>query len=195
MKGYIYRVTNSENRKIYIGQTIQEPNKRWSAHKYAAKIDKYKGNYFHSAIRKYGKENFLFEVIEEFSDPTSEGLNKVLNWFEIFYIMIFKSNDRELGYNLTKGGDGVKEFKKTAEQIEKTASKLRGRTLSEAHKKQIGENKSKAVNQLTKNGDYIASFKSMKEAEEITTVSFKNISKCCRGRSKTAGGFKWEYKL
>lgn len=39
----------------------------------------------------------------------------------------------------------------------------------------------------------IAKFISLTEAQTTTGVELHNISECCRGKSKTAGGFIWKY--
>ena len=48
------------------------------------------------------------------------------------------------------------------------------------------------VVQLSLDGEFIAEYPSMKEAEKITGVT--NISNCCRGYYQSAGGFKWMRK-
>ena len=48
------------------------------------------------------------------------------------------------------------------------------------------------VVQLSSDGEFIAEYPSMKEAEKITGVT--NISNCCRGYYQSAGGFKWMRK-
>jgi len=50
----------------------------------------------------------------------------------------------------------------------------------------------KPVIQLSLNGEYIQQFNSMINAEEQTGII--SISSCCRGKIKSAGGFKWMYK-
>lgn len=70
---YIYKITNKINQKIYIGKTRYTPSYRWSQHVYAALKAKDKEEYdylLHRAIRKYGVENFLIEVIEEGQDES-----------------------------------------------------------------------------------------------------------------------------
>ena len=42
-------------------------------------------------------------------------------------------------------------------------------------------------------GEVIATFESAAEASRVTGVDSSSISKVCRGRQKTAGGFKWRY--
>jgi group I intron endonuclease len=63
MNGKIYKITNVINGKVYIGQTIQKrASSRWHVHK---SLSKYKEEYLYRAIRKYGLENFKFEVMHE----------------------------------------------------------------------------------------------------------------------------------
>lgn len=92
----IYKIVNNINGKAYIGQSINIA-KRWNAHKnssfnsnssvYETKIAR--------AFRKYGIDNFSFEIIEECE------LDK-LNEKEIFYIQQYDSVDN--GYNISLGG-------------------------------------------------------------------------------------------
>lgn len=103
MNGFIYKITNNLNNKVYIGQTIQKPIERFYQH-CAKKCDKYILNMvIHKAIFKYGKDNFTFEVIEEV--PKQQ-----LNEREEYWIKYYNSYTD--GYNSTKGGQkGNKPFK------------------------------------------------------------------------------------
>ena len=56
-----------------------------------------------------------------------------------------------------------------------------------------GEKVAKAVAQLGLDGTYIATFKSAHEAERTTGIKNGNISNCCRGLARSAGGYKWQY--
>lgn len=51
------------------------------------------------------------------------------------------------------------------------------------------------VVQLTTGGKMIREFYGMHEAERKTGVCAQNIHKCCNGVYKTAGGYKWKYRL
>lgn len=51
----------------------------------------------------------------------------------------------------------------------------------------------RAVQQRGLNGILIAEYRSLTEAQNRTGVELHNISECCRGRSKTAGGYVWCY--
>ena len=93
MYGYIYKTTNLINGKIYIGQK-----------KSTIFLDSdYLGSgvRLKSAIKHYGKENFKVELLEECYS------REQLNDREIYYIGKYNSQDLTIGYNLTKGGDGV----------------------------------------------------------------------------------------
>jgi len=58
----IYKITNLVNGKCYIGQTVKPVAYRFSQHLYDAVKNK-KKNVFHSALRKYGKDNFKHELV------------------------------------------------------------------------------------------------------------------------------------
>lgn len=88
----IYRFI-SPSGKIYIGQT-KNLKKRLNAYK-NSKIK----NRFHSAIKKYGLDNFIFEIL-------INNLSKEqANMWERLWIFVENSNNREFGYNMTDGGD------------------------------------------------------------------------------------------
>ena len=95
----IYKITNTKNGKIYIGQS-KDINRRWIEHKcyYKSKNHHSSSSYLYSSMRKYGIEFFSFEVIEEVEENE-------LDAKEIFYINLYCSNKKENGYNLTNGGD------------------------------------------------------------------------------------------
>ena len=61
----IYKITNLINGKIYIGQS-RCIYRRWVSHRRAAK-DNSNQTLLYKAMRKYGLENFLFEIEEECS--------------------------------------------------------------------------------------------------------------------------------
>ena len=61
MKGFIYKVTNKVNNKVYIGQTRYTVEFRWRQH-----VNSKDNCHFHLALRKYGVDNFLVENIEDY---------------------------------------------------------------------------------------------------------------------------------
>lgn len=94
---YIYKIINKINGKIYFGQTIN-PSERWSRHKTRGKSPKYIRHPLYCSMKKYGLENFNFEILE--NHLTSEQADKA----ETQYIEYFKTINREFGYNIEKGG-------------------------------------------------------------------------------------------
>lgn len=92
---HIYKFTHIESGKSYVGQTIQDPNVRRLEHISGSRYSK-KTYHFHNALKKYGVENFKFEVIAE-ADSLEE-----LNKLEEFYAEAFDCYQN--GYNIRKAG-------------------------------------------------------------------------------------------
>lgn len=94
---YLYRITDTLNNKVYIGQSNKE-TERWRQHKYYARQEK-PIQYISRAMRKYGVEHFIYEVIaccrtQEDADETETQL-----------IEQYDSQNKERGYNVAPGGD------------------------------------------------------------------------------------------
>lgn len=98
--GFIYKITNIDTNKVYIGKSTYKNLKRLIK-RYVSEAQSKRDRYIIRAIRKYGINNFIFEVIEE---------NILLNNIddrEKHYINKFNSNNKNIGYNLTLGGEGA----------------------------------------------------------------------------------------
>lgn len=98
----IYRIQNKINGKVYIGQSINI-NKRWKQHIYGLENNRHNNKHLLSSWNKYGKDNFIFEVI-----CLCDVLE--LDQKEVYYIEKFKSYDYNFGYNLNLGGQGNRQF-------------------------------------------------------------------------------------
>ena len=60
--------------------------------------------------------------------------------------------------------------------------------------KRIAESLSKQVQMFDKStGELLATFPSLAEAERVTGIYHSNISACCNGKYKSAGGYIWKY--
>lgn len=93
-KYYIYKHTNMINGKVYIGQTYQQPERRWQNG-----LSSYKNNeHFISSIKKYGWDNFKHKIL--LSDLTEEEMK----YWEDYYIEFYDSRNPNKGYNKMKGG-------------------------------------------------------------------------------------------
>jgi len=57
----------------------------------------------------------------------------------------------------------------------------------------LSVNLRKNVNQLTKEGNFIKTHISLSSAARELNLQKTNISSCCYGKSKTCGGFLWEF--
>lgn len=93
----VYCHQNKINGKKYFGITCKVPKYRWghNGHEYAP-------HYFGRAVDKYGWDNFEHIILYS-------GLDKdTAIMFEKYLIAEFSTKDRTYGYNLTEGGDGVK---------------------------------------------------------------------------------------
>lgn len=91
----IYKITNKITNECYIGQS-RNILKRWQDHYYKLDTDRTKNLHLYRAFKKYGFENFNFEIIEKCSIEQ-------LNEKEVYWIQYYDSYNN--GYNLTPGGD------------------------------------------------------------------------------------------
>ena len=108
MEAEIYIITNLINDKKYIGITKKKYGDTLFGYKTRFKhhlvnaFTKSKSNdcpRLYNAIRKYGKDNFKIELLEECSmDERAER--------EKYYIQQYNTNNDEYGYNISLGGDG-----------------------------------------------------------------------------------------
>ena len=126
--GQIYRLTNKINGKMYHGQTTKENiNDRWDDYKnlYCKRQPK-----LYNALKKYGWDNFLAEVIDNSPQNQSQ-----LDEKETAYIRQFNSMNN--GYNCNEGGSGKGHI---CEETRKNMSKaFTGRKLSIETKRKMSE--------------------------------------------------------
>lgn len=190
----VYKHT-APNGKVYIGITGQKPEYRWD------NGNGYRAKYFTRAIKKYGWNNFKHEIL--FTGLTHKEAGKM----EQYLIAKYDLNNREKGYNESKGGEygslGVHRSAETRRKISKAKkgehrSAETRRKLSEAHKgtylsiktrRKISEAKSKSVVCVETGKQYA----SITEAATAVGVAVCTVSAVLRGRQKTAGGYHWEY--
>lgn len=115
-KKYFVYMHITPSGKRYIGITCKEKvTQRWG------KCSGYKTQpYFYKAIQKYGWENIEHIIIAEgLEEETAKQMEKDL-------IREYESNNKEKGYNLTIGGDGVVGYQIT-EEVRKKLSDAKKR--------------------------------------------------------------------
>ena len=200
--GFIYKITNKVNGKIYIGQTMRTISVRWSEHVRDSGVNpnvKPCCNYvsiLHKAIAKYGVDCFTVEEVEQCD-------NDQLNRRERYWIEYYQSN--KSGYNIYLGGESttavsdneILELWNKGYIIKEIASELGlcddtisrrlknvGITSKEILKRgniHAITTRSKPVYQYDIDGNFIKEFSSLKEAQEsIGGNRIKFHSKRCR---------------
>lgn len=121
-----YRITNILNSKIYFGITTTSMKSRINSYKSATNSVKTSKHRIVLAMKKYGFENFKFEVVFETHDK--EDLKKK----EIELISFFDSSNPKIGYNVSPGG-----YLPSDESKKLVSRALSGRSLSQEHKRKI----------------------------------------------------------
>lgn len=205
----VYMHRNKINNKIYIGLTSMNVSQRWGRNG-----EKYKDQpHFYRAIQKYGWENFEHIIIKtSLTEEEASLLEKEL-------INKYDTMDTKKGYNKREGG--ANKYKLTPEQIERLKW-AKGKTFTENHKQKISEAlKNRTFSEETRlkmreakliAGTFQGSnnpkaqkvrcietneiFNTLKDAAKWAGLKYgDSISKACRGISKTAAGFHWEYVI
>ena len=184
------------NFKRYVGFTGRTLEERWdngNGYKENAELD--------ADIHKFGPENFILHIIGENLDyETAKNL-------EYFTVRFQDLMNPDKGYNKNLGGFSEKGTCVSDETRRKMSESAKAKYRNdEAYRQRItlinranannperirklSESKSRAV--VCTSTD--RTFKSIKEAAELTGISKSSICLACRGRQKTAGGLSWAY--
>lgn len=134
--GYIYKITNELNGKIYIGQhkACQFDDRYWGS----GKLIKY-------AIKKYGVENFSREILCWCANRND------LNTKEMELIEQYSATDSSTGYNIAPGGNVINKGPLSLEHRRKISEANLGKEISEYAKKCISEsNRRREVSEETR---------------------------------------------
>lgn len=179
---YIYKISNTINDKVYIGQTIRPIEERFHRHLNDA-INNNLDTHFARAIRLYGADKFFIELID------TANSQEELTQKEHDYILQY--NSIENGYNETDaiskcGGNTYKN--KTEEEMELIKEKIRQTKIG-------GKNphaaKVKCRNKETQKELF---FDSMAEcAAFFHKDNHQFISRRCRGEIQSLYEGKWEF--
>lgn len=213
MNSGIYYIINIANRKKYIGSTrnlCSRKNEHWSKLRRGC----HPNSHLQYSWNKYGEENFEYRPVEIYDDCN------IMLEREAELIQKEKTFDRQFGYNLeidpvkrTKSQDHKDKISRTLKANYKAGYKhpllgtvwteerklfthpMKGRKLTEQQIKSRPQyNQFKPVNQFTKDGKFLASFSSIKEASNVLGIQSSNITMCCKGNRLIAGGFIFKHK-
>lgn len=206
--GIVYKYT-SPNGKCYIGQTTRPVERKIEHISQALSGSKLA---FHRAIRKYGIDNFTYEILCSVRANSKRKLKESLDTLESFYIEKYNSNG-VCGYNLTSGGDGILGYLHSLETKSKlskahkgkkhsTETKVKmsnwqlGKKLSQVTKDRISKSRRGRANNKRICYQYdgttlVATYSTVKEASIHTGICKTAISSVLSGKRKTAGGFIW----
>ena len=201
--GFIYKIENKQNGKIYIGKTVNTIRERWLEH--VEEANKGDNSLLHKAIRKYGENGFYVDFIEQCS-------NDELNIKEIYYIALFQSHMGQYGYNMTLGGEGAMKYS-DKDILDLWATGLRACEIAErlgatqgticqrlkflvedgASRKRYFDSRKKSVIQYSLDGEPIRIWECGKYAETTLGLSTGQVSKCCNYKAVMAGGYLWKF--
>lgn len=187
----VYITINLINGKKYIGKDVA--NRRY----YLGS-----GKILNAAIKKYGKENFIKEILAEVD--TKEKLSEM----ETYYIEYYKACDSDLFYNIAQGGLGggaqgrilSGETKlKMSESAKRNLNPKRTKELVEQMNKnhstkgKFGKDHHRAfkVYQYDLNNKLIKVWDSMSDIKRILNFNISHISLCINNKKTTAYKFKW----
>lgn len=187
----IYKITNKENGKVYIGQTIRELDVRMKEHL------RHNKTYIDRALNKYGIDAFEVEVIDE-CDNSDELNDKEKYWIK-YYDCICPN-----GYNLCEGGGQTNGYHHTEEAKQKMSKSKSELYLGENNpfygKKHSDETKEKFKN---RNYDFAKKkviciednkiFNSVKECAEYYDAIPTHITRVCKHKRKHTKGLTFMY--
>lgn len=189
MRGFLYKIENQINHKVYIGKTYRKPNQRLAEHYKCA--DTGKRSKLYDAMRAFGKSNFSFNILGTYEEID-------LEYAEINTIK--KYNSYLDGYNESVGGEGQRhnrvadkdiidfykttlDVKQTALEFDVTTTYVKTILVRCDVKEYLMTQKPFAL--YNDDGDFVKKFNSIEEAvdegydkqEIIQTLNGKNNSK------------------
>lgn len=169
--GYIYKITNMFNGKLYIGKTTNL-TERISKYNSLHCKSQYK---LYNALKKYGVSNFSFHIILEGSSEDQ------LNVYEKEFIR--KHNSIKDGYNLREGGEGGKHSEETKHKMSLgrmgILNPMYGKPLDSDHRIKISKGLCKTpIFQYTLNGAFIKEWES--SAHAARSLGYNNYGAAWR---------------
>lgn len=181
MKFYVYKITNTKNDKVYVGQTTETLNRRFKRHINKAQLDNPLTK-IHRAINKYGSDIFSISLLEECTSQEQ------LTEREYFWINYLDSVNN--GYNINDtqakcGGDTLQNHPKIKEIGLKISKSVMGGNNHRAVKV-------KAID-VTENKEYI--FEQLMDCvRDLELKTHKNITRITMGGKKSPYKGRWLFE-
>lgn len=207
----IYTITCKSNSKIYIGYSINI-FQRWNTHKRQLELGIHDNEHLQRAYNKYGKDSFLFEILEECDKD-------YLSSEEHYWCNILRTHDDNFGFNIepthpykkrriseeTKKKMKENFWNKPNRNLEehkiRTSLACKGRKAPWRQGKQSEELVEKRMNKIRKpvlqldlDDRLIKEWDSIKQIENVLGFTADYISLCCRGKIDKFKNYKWKFK-
>jgi len=140
----IYQIKNIKNNKVYIGSSINIKS-RFQKHLSELRRNVHPNKHLLESFKRYGEHSFDFFILEEIEDLS------LLTHREQYYLDLFKSYDKNNGYNLRKIAENNFGYKHSQESIEKFKIASTGKKHSEETRKRISlANKGRVFSEETR---------------------------------------------
>jgi hypothetical protein len=219
--GYIYKIENTVNGKVYVGQSKQ-PDRRWNDHKRIMNTtnERERRKPLYVDMREYGVDRFSFSLLEKCKDDKMDER-------EVFWIERLNSQDESHGYNIYGGGRGggtfvthsisqydldgnfIKSYQNQCEASRETG--IDGASIGKACNGKLitcggfqwrysdddppepyRRVRGKAVLQYDLDGNFLKRFENIKQAGAEYNIRPYTISECCQGLFYSVGGYVWK---
>lgn len=175
MTAGIYRIQNSVDGRVYVGQSVNI-EARFTAHRSSLRLNKHYAVHMQRAWNRHGEDAFLFEIVETCSADRLDEL-------ELEWIIRTKCCDYKHGYNTCPvPGHGPRGVRRRPESIAKSAAKRRGQKRTPEQRARI----SAAVKGKKRSPETIARIVASHVGKKLGAEHRRNIGLAHKGMKRSA---------
>ena len=215
-KSGIYVIENTITKKVYVGKSI---NIYIRIKQHVTQLNtkhKSENRYLINAWHKYGRDNFIYRVLEYINNDNRKELDLILKEKELYWMKELNSLDKEFGYNLRYDSEGgmiaseetklkiseanIKRYKNESERIKQseTMKQLHSNhpEIYEASKEKLAyANRKYRIAKCDKiTGEIIKIYEIIKYIHiDNPEYYLQAIKGCCQGTKNSYLGFRWHY--